>query len=106
MEKGDVFIISKPYKGRNRKSKNGGYYYYECKFPKKEFIIDRLTKSGLSIYYFDNRTNNSCLCNHCKNNVIKEKCIPIIEVEIIMTNKQKARDLKLKSILKNEIIKN
>jgi hypothetical protein len=41
---------------------------YKCKFPNKTFIVDRISKSGKTIVYIDNRTNIKCKCLNCSQN--------------------------------------
>ena len=53
MEIGDVFVIDNLFKGKNRRTKEGNYYY-TCKNPDKRFIIKRFSGTGLTIYYDDN----------------------------------------------------
>ncbi len=72
------------------------YWRYLCK-DQKEFIIKSFSKSGLSIYYEDNRTNPKCGCENC----VKpkgEKCIGISYVQLVSKRVQRERDLKLKRL--------
>lgn len=68
-------------------------FKYNCK-DRKEFVIKNFSKSGLSVYYEDNRTNPKCKCNNCS--IIKGvKCIGIVNIELVSTRKQRERDIKL-----------
>ena len=91
-----MFVIDNLFKGKNRRTKEGNYYY-TCKNPDKRFIIKRFSGTGLTIYYDDNRTNNPCKCNHCSGHRI-EKTINSGEVLIVETKAQRERDLKLKKL--------
>jgi len=94
MEIGDVFVIDNPFKGKRRNKDN---YYYPCKTPNKRFVIKRFSGTGLTIYYDDNRTNNSCTCSYCLGDKI-EKGINYDKVVIVETKAQRERDLKLKKL--------
>ena len=68
-------------------------FKYNCK-DRKEFVIKNFSKSGLSVYYEDNRTNTKCKCNNCS--IIKGvKCIGIVNIELVSARKQRERDIKL-----------
>jgi hypothetical protein len=77
-----------------------------CNFPELEFTIDAFSKSKLSVYYHDKRTNKKCSCSLCckKSNYIDiNPCtVPIcIGVDsIVVTQKKLAieRDKKLKDL--------
>lgn len=90
MQIGDTFIII-----HSRYSRRGRY---SCKDPNKKFTIGDISKSGLSVYYEDNRTNNKCRCNYCRYQS-SIKCISISNLEIVETKLQKQRNEKLKFIL-------
>ena len=49
-------------------SETYGHKFIKCKKPDKIFIIEKFSKSVLTIYYVDDRTNNSCKCWICKDN--------------------------------------
>ena len=69
------------------------FWKYGCK-DQKEFVINSFSKSELSVYYEDNRTNPKCKCNNCS--IIKGvKCIGIVNIELVSTRKQRERDIKL-----------
>ena len=75
-----------------------------CKFPDLEFKIESFSKSRLSVYFIDKRTNKKCSCAYCdkvlhdKN--IKEGAKSIGVDDIIITQKRLSveRSLKLKSL--------
>lgn len=75
-----------------------------CKFPELEFTIESFSKSKLSVYFIDKRTNKKCSCTYCdkvlhgKN--IKEGSKSIGVADIIITQKRLSveRSLKLKSL--------
>lgn len=75
-----------------------------CKFPELEFTIESFSKSRLSVYFIDKRTNKKCSCTYCdkvlygKN--IKEGSKSIGVADIIITQKRLAveRSLKLKRL--------
>ena len=95
---GDVFIIFDKNKGKSRRNIDGvNYFSYTCKDPNKKFIIKRISGSNKTIYYDDNRTNNSCKCHNCRGE--KEKSIHYEEILIVETKFQRERDIKLKLIL-------
>jgi hypothetical protein len=72
------------------------YFKYNCK-DKKSFIIKSFSKSGLSVYYNDTRTNKKCRCNNCvKLETIK--CIGVCNIELVATRMQRERDQKLKKL--------
>jgi hypothetical protein len=59
IEIGDKFIINWKY------IKSIYPYLTICKDPYKEFVAKRFTKSKISIYFDDNRTNKKCKCQIC-----------------------------------------
>ena len=72
------------------------YFKYRCK-DQREFLIKSFSKSGLSVYYEDNRTNPKCRCNNCS--MIKGvKCIGITNIELVSKRLQRERNLKLKEL--------
>lgn len=94
MEIGDVFIINK-LKGS----------FYICKDPNKKFIIQSFSKSGLSVYYVDDRTNIKCRCSNCRtdpysNKYERVRCIGISQIKIVEKRLERLRDQKLKRLLK------
>ncbi len=84
-EIGDTFIII-----------DNKYWIYNC-VQQKEFTITDFSKSRLSVYYEDNRTNIKCKCDNCKR-PMGTKCIGIPSIKLVRTRKQKERDLKLKQL--------
>lgn len=77
----------------------------KCKYPTKTFVVDKFSKSSMSVYYLDNRTSSKCKCELCINTDnnskrIKLRCISINEVVITETKLQRERDIKLRQILK------
>lgn len=73
-----------------------------CKDINKEFSITSFSKSMLSVYFEDNRTNKrGCKCFICEIGSIK-KCIGIYSIMITQTKQQYERDKKLKRILNGE----
>jgi hypothetical protein len=68
-----------------------------CYFPDLEFAIDRFSKSGISVYYSDNRTNKKCKCSICSNNNT-EKCIGIHDIIISQKKVSIDRSRKLKKL--------
>ena len=60
-EIGDKFIINW------KKIKETYKSVRPCKLPDSEFIIDNFSKSGLSVYFKDNRENTNCPCQICSN---------------------------------------
>ena len=41
-----------------------------CKFPELEFTIEHFSKSKLSVYFKDNRTNIKCSCQVCGEDIL------------------------------------
>lgn len=78
----------------------------KCKFPDLEFTIHSFSKSRLSVYFIDKRTNKKCSCNYCDRALplcknIKEEGTKSIGIsDIIITQKRLSveRSLKLKSL--------
>lgn len=68
-------------------------FKYNCK-DRNEFVIKNFSKSGLSVYYEDNRTNKKCKCQQCFKKE-KIKCIGVSNIELVSTRKQRERDIKL-----------
>lgn len=65
----------------------------------KEFTVIDFSKSGLSVYFDDNRTNKKgCKCNFCIEEGNK-KCISINNITITYKKIQYDRDKKLNKIL-------
>ena len=84
-EIGDGFIIV-----------DSEHWIYECK-DQKEFVIKSFSKSGMSVYYEDNRTNPKCRCNNCS--MIKGvKCIGVFNIELVSKRIQRERENKLKRL--------
>jgi hypothetical protein len=69
---------------------------YKCK-DQKEFIIKSFSKSLLSVYYEDNRTNPKCRCNNCSMNK-GVKCIGVSNIELVSKRIQIERENKLKRL--------
>ena len=93
IEVGDEFVI-------NWKSINKLYPdLKKCLYPDKRFIVIDKTKSGLSVYFEDNRTNNNCKCSYCskpKDN--NRKSIGIVSITLTRKKQAIERDRKLKKI--------
>lgn len=93
---GDTFII-------NYKKVLETYPFLKpCCFPNKVFTIDGFSKSGLSVYYYDNRTNIKCDCKWCNplTTLGDRKSIGKSDIIIQETFKQRERNLKLKKLIK------
>ena len=88
-EIGDKFIINW------KKIKETYKSVRPCKLPDSEFIIDDFSKSGLSVYFEDNRTTN-CYCQIC--NRIGQVCIGISDIIVIQKRLAIERDRKLNEI--------
>lgn len=86
MEIGDKFVIK--YKRKNK-----------CLFPNKEFRIKGFSKSKLSIFYDDLRTNIKCKCSICSN-ASANICLSIENITITISRLNEIRDKKLKILLK------
>ena len=72
-----------------------------CKFPELEFTIDSFSKSKLSVYFTDNRTNIKCSCQICVRDKSSNRTPNSISVnDIIITQKRLSieRGRKLKSL--------
>jgi len=93
MNIGDRFVINY----------DGLYKVYpkliKCKYQDKIFTIDKFSKSKISVYYKDDRTNKKCICSLC-NSVSNQglKSISIYSIIIVETKLQRERNLKLKSL--------
>ncbi len=76
----------------------------KCKYQNITFIIENFSKSKISVYYKDNRTNLKCLCYLCKrksmvvDGVDEIKSISTYSITIVETKLQRERNLKLKSL--------
>ena len=94
IEVGDKFIIN--WKGIKKTYPS----VHVCKFPDLEFTVDSFSKSKLSVYYLDMRTNKKCKCRYCCITNVKGTIGSIGVNDIIITNKKLAfeRDRKLKSL--------
>lgn len=58
-----------------------------CKFPDLEFTVDSFSKSKLSVYYLDMRTNKKCKCQYCCiNDITGNKKYSIGVHDIIITS--------------------
>lgn len=71
-----------------------------CNFPDRKYEIKLFSKSNLSVYFDDFRTNKKCKCVICKS-ISNTQCISHIDIIIVETKKQRQRNLKLNKILKN-----
>jgi hypothetical protein len=98
-EIGDKFIIN--WKGITKTYPS----VKKCNFPDLEFTIDSFSKSKLSVYYLDRRTNKKCQCQYCSKsiygkNITNENTCSIGVADIIITQKKLAfeRNKKLKSL--------
>jgi len=99
IEVGDKFVIN--WKGIKKTYPN----VQVCKFPDLEFTVDSFSKSKLSVYYLDMRTNKKCQCQYCcitpvHTNITGSRKYSIGVNDIIVTQKKLAfeRDRKLKSL--------
>jgi len=98
-EIGDRFTI-------NHKSLQKTYpVLMKCKEPDKIFVIEYFSKSGLSAYYIDRRTNIKCDCNNCskKHQLIRldgsvRRCIGVSDILLHSKRKQIERNNKLKQL--------
>lgn len=93
-EIGDKFII-------NWKKIRSTYPIKACKFPELEFTIDSFSKSKLSVYFTDNRTNIKCSCQTCekdKSNNRTSNSIGINDIIITQKKLEIERSRKLKSL--------
>lgn len=87
MEVGDRFKFKKT-------KLNKGCYYIE-----KEYIAKNFSKSGLSVYYEFNITNNKCKCIQCKDRRLGLNSIAIYDTYITRTKKEFDRNHKINKIL-------
>lgn len=77
------------------------YYLKVCISPNKEFTVESFSKSLLSVYFKDNRTNKKCDCNICDQfGHNGYKCIGISDIKITRSKIAYERDRKIKQILK------
>ena len=93
-EVGDKFII-------NWKKIRSTYPVKSCKFPDLEFTIEHFSKSKLSVYFKDNRTNIKCSCQVCEKDKSSNRTSNSIGInDIIITQKKLEieRSRKLKSL--------
>lgn len=94
-EIGDKFIINW------KKIKSTYPSIKTCKFSDLEFTIDSFSKTKLSVYFTDNRTNIKCYCQICKKDKSSNRTSNSIGInDIIITQKRLAieRSRKLKSL--------
>ena len=77
--------------------------FMKCQDPDKVFIIESFSKSGMSVYYIDGRTNIKCNCNNCSKKgkdpdgfVIR--CTGISSIKLHSKKVQRERDNKLKQL--------
>jgi hypothetical protein len=91
---GDIFIIN--HKGI-KKTYSG---YGMCKCPLLEFTVVDFSKSKLSVYYDDLRTNRKCGCYRCLD-IKTRKSIGVSDIIIVDNKLSRNRDKKIKQILKN-----
>lgn len=95
-EIGDKFIINW------KKIKETYKSVRPCKLPDSEFIIDNFSKSGLSVYFEDNRENINCSCQICRNHSTWStvtRCIGISDIIVIQKRLAIERDRKLNQLL-------
>ena len=72
-----------------------------CKFPDLEFTIESFSKSKLSVYFTDNRTNIKCSCQTCVRDKSSNRTSNSIGInDIIITQKKLSieRSRKLKEL--------
>lgn len=98
LEVGDSFTID--YEEINKLYPN-----VKCKDPNKVFIIESFSKSGLSVYYIDSRTNIKCDCNNCSKKGKEiyldgsvRRCNGIFSIKLHSKRIQRERDNKLKRL--------
>jgi hypothetical protein len=91
MEIGDKFIIN----WKHITSMNNAVV---CKYKSRVFTVSGFTKTRLSVYFYDNKTNNDCECYICDTGVYKS--ILVSNTIIVQTKIQFERDKKIKQILK------
>lgn len=79
--------------------------FMKCKDPDKLFIIESFSKTSLSVYYIDSRTNIRCSCNNClkKGREIYldgsvRRCIGVSDIKLHSKRIQRERDNKLKRL--------
>lgn len=77
----------------------------KCQDPDKVFIIESFSKSELSVYYIDSRTNTKCNCNNCSTrdkeillNGSTLRCIGVSDIKLHLKKKQIEREAKLKEL--------
>jgi hypothetical protein len=97
IEIGDRFTIDWNYIKKTYSSIN------ICKYLDRIFTITDFSKSRLSVYFYDYKTNNSCKCNLCSANS-NRKSISIREIKIFETKTQYERDKKLSKLLNTKNI--
>lgn len=97
IEIGDVFIITRRGKWKNK----------PCLYADKRFIVRSFSKSMLSVYYDDNRTNIRCGCVNCYFekkypyggnlvNGLVHKCIGVADIRVVEKRLERERDIKIK----------
>jgi hypothetical protein len=84
---GDVFILK--YDEKDKKNR--------CVYYRKKYTITDLTKSKLTIFYKDNRTNYKCKCSKCSDTRVN-KNISIKDIIIVETKLQASRNLVLQNL--------
>ena len=79
--------------------------FMKCQDPDKVFIIESFSKSGLSVYYIDNRTNNKCNFNNCSKkgkeiylNGSTRRCVGVSDIKLHSKRIQRERNNKLKQL--------
>lgn len=114
-EVGDVFIITRKSPPYSTAYNGGRYRNQPCLYVDKRYIIKSFSKSGLSVYYEDNRTNIKCKCNNCRVSATAGleygyddkgnwgivgrstvRCIGISDIKIVEKRVQRDRDIKIK----------
>lgn len=69
----------------------------QCNAKHLIFRIKSFSKSELSVYFIDNRTNKKCKCSTCSDDR-KIKSISIRYIRLHQSNKQRIRNIKLEQI--------
>ena len=93
IEIGDYFIINW------KKITNIYESVRPCNFQNREYVIHSFSKSMLSVYYLNEKTNRKCKCDRCRNPSTIQ-CMGISYIIITNTRKVIERDNKIKLILK------
>ncbi len=82
-----------------------------CRYKDKVFVVSKISKGGIYIYYEDYRTSMKCNCRFCSTDKYlsiidnkvhehdKNRQIHVDEIELVDNKIQRERNLKLKIIL-------